>query len=91
MPKENRKIVESSFNQRRVCEFESFASNGLAGDVSNDVLQYSPYFTPVASGRTSVLARSERRQQQEPEGASYLANPPASMEDEGSSTLFQEV
>ena len=55
-------------------------------------LQHSPYPTPVvqASGTPSVLTKSERRQLQEPEGASYLA-PPASVEKEELSTLFQEV
>ena len=93
MPKENHRIAEFSSNQRRVCEFESFGSNELARNVSDDVLQYSPYPTPVApaSVEPSVLDRSERRQWQEPEGVPYLVNPPVSVENEGSSTLFQEV
>ena len=75
MPKENRKIIESSFNQRRVCEFES--SNWFARNVSDGVLQYSPYLdTPLdpASWGPSALAQSERRQRQGPEGAPYPAN-----------------
>ena len=59
----------------------------------DDVLQHTPYPTAMApeSVGTSVLVRSKRRQPQEPEGAPYLANPPASAENEGSSPLFQEV
>ena len=90
MPKEKRKIVESSSSQRRVCEVRT---NGLARRVTDDVLQHSLYPTPVVptSGGASVLARSERRQRQEPKGAPYLASPPTSVENEESSTSLQEV
>ena len=78
MPKENCKTVESSFGQRKVCEFDR---NQLQRNVSNDALQHSPYPTP-ASGGPSVLARSKRTQQQEPEGSPYIV-PPTSTENEG--------
>ena len=42
------------------------------------------------SGGPGVMTRSQRRQLQGLEGAQYLA-PLASTENEGSSTLFQEV
>ena len=80
MPKENCKTVESSFGQRKVCEFDR---NQLQRNVSNDVLQHSPYPTP-ASGGPSALARSKRTQQQEPEGSPYIV-PPTSTENEGPS------
>ena len=88
MPKENRKIVESSSSQRRVCAFDR---NQLA-NVPDDVLQHSPYSIPVApaSRGPSVLAQSKRKQQQGPEGAPHLV-PSASAGNEGPSTLSQEV
>ena len=62
----------------------------MGKSVSDDVFQKFLYSIPMApaSGEASVLIRSKS---QEPEAALYLANPPASVENEGSSILFQEV
>ena len=90
MPKENRKIVESSSGQRKVFRI---SSKEMARSVTDDVLQHTLYPTPVppAPGEASALTGSKRRRLQEPEGAPYLANFPASVENRGSDTLFKEV
>jgi len=58
--------------------------------------QYSPYPTPSAYGGTSVLARSQRRRQQEAEGPPksqepFVTNPATSVGNEGPPAVFQEV
>ena len=89
MPKEDRKIVESPSSQYQVCEFDR---KQLSRSAFDDALQDSSCPAPVSSafGGPAVLARSKYRQQQEPEGALHFV-PLASAENEGSSTLLQEV
>ena len=58
--------------------------------------QHTPYPTPSASGGPSVLTRSQRRQPQEAEGLPqsyepFVANTTASVGNEGSSAVFEEV
>ena len=88
--KKIRKIVQSSSDQCGVCEFDS---NELARSVSDGTLQDPPHPTPVTpvSRVPSVFAQFKGRQRQEPNGAPCLANHPASVENEGLSTSFQEV
>jgi len=59
-------------------------------------LQRSPYPTLSASGMPGVLTRSQRRRQQEAErppqsSEPLVANPIASVGNEGSSAVFEEV
>ena len=58
--------------------------------------QHPPYPTSSASGRTGVLTRSQRRRQREAEGQPqlcepFVANPTASVGNEGLSAVFEEV
>jgi len=58
--------------------------------------QHSPYPTPSASGGSSVLTGAQRRRQQETEGPPrpsepFVANSAASVGQEGSSAVFEEV
>ena len=85
MLKKIRKIADGLSGQRTVCEFYS---NELARR-SDDDLQHSLTAVAPVSGRT-ILAPFKRKKRQEAEGAPYLA-PPASAENEGLSTSFQEV
>ena len=85
-PEGCRKLIQPTQGMR-------IRQQSMARRVFDDVLQHTPYPTPITpeSGGASVLIRSKRRQPKEPGGAPYLANPPASADNEGSSTSFQEV